>query len=166
MRFRKTSRGETKVVLRAGKEFGGDFKEIKEIFRDKVMVVSIGGRKEVFITTSTVYDVLEKMKMNPYFLGLYIGELKGKRFLLGLEGGSLLAPISTKKVIVGEAVEQLVLYGRDVFINSIHEAYPGMKKGDRCLILNRRGEFLAVGRVEEKIIKNLLDRGWYLRKGE
>lgn len=163
MRFRAVSRRERKVILRAGREFGGDF---EKVLQDRVSVVSLGERREVFITNKDTYEVLEKIKVNPYFLGLYLGEIRDKKFLLGLEGGSLLAPDSTRKVAVDDAVEQLVLYGRDVFINSIREAYPGMKKGDRCLIVNRRGEFLAVGRVEGKIIKNLLDRGWYLRKGE
>ncbi len=163
MKFRGPTARERKIILRAGREFGGDFERVLE---DRVLLVAVGGRREVFLTNPSTFGVLEKLKVNPYFTGLYIGEIRNEKFALGLEGGYLLAPSSRKRIVVGDSVEQLVLYGRDVFINSIREAYPGMKKGDRCLILNRRGEFLAVGKVEGKIIKNLIDRGWYLRKGE
>jgi 60S ribosome subunit biogenesis protein NIP7 len=163
MKFRCPTRGERRLIMRAGREFGGDFEAVLD---GKILLVSVGGRREVFVTNPSTYEVLERLKVNPYFTGLYIGEIRDGRFNLGLEGGYLLAPSSNRRIIVDDSVEQLVLYGRDVFINSIREAYPGMKKGQRCLILNRRGEFLAVGKVEGKIIKNLLDRGWYLRKGE
>jgi 60S ribosome subunit biogenesis protein NIP7 len=163
MRFRKLSKGGKKVLRSAGEDLLAD---TERLLKNRVLVVSIGGRKEVFAANRETYEVLQRLEVDPYFVGLYLGEIKNGRFLLGLEGGGLLAASCRKRIKVDEAVEQLVLYGRDVFINSIHEAYPGMRKGDRCLILNRRGEFLAVGRVEGKIIKNLLDRGWYLRKGE
>ncbi len=158
------------------KELGHEEKEILtgleayglepwEVLREKVLLVSHNGRREVFASNKDVAGVLHRMKHEPYFAGLYLGEIKKGKFLLGLEGGTLLARHADKTITVDDKVEQLVLYGRDVFINSILKyGYP-LKHGDKCLILNREGEFLAVGRFRDDIVENLLDKGWYLRKG-
>lgn len=43
-----------------------------------------------------------------------------------------------------------------------------LKVGDRVLIVNERDERVGIGKVRkgEVFIENLVDRGWYLRKGE
>lgn len=163
MRFRELSREERRILWRVEEEYRTD---LTRVLKDKALVVSCDGRREVFMVPRETLEVLGKLGVEPYFLGLYLGEIKKDRFFLSLEGGMLLARGCGKKVVVDQRVEQLVLYGRDIFINSVQEATPGLKEGDKCLILNEKGEFLAVGRVERRIIKNLLDRGWYLRKGE
>lgn len=163
MKFRELSEGEKKILEGLNKEYLAD---LDQALRGKALVVSHDGRREVFTTNKETLRVLRKMRVEPYFLGLYLGEIKGQRFILGLEGGTLITPSSKKRITVDDRVEQLVLYGRDVFINSVHKSDLRLKEGDKCLVLNREGEFLAIGRVRGRIVRNLLDKGWYLRKGE
>jgi ribosome biogenesis protein Nip4 len=163
MKFRELSKDERRILWSLEREY---LANVGRALKDKALLVSCNGRREVFITNKETLRVLRRLRVEPYFLGLYLGEIRSGRFFLGLEGGTLLAPGCRKRIIVDSKVEQLVLYGRDVFINSIHEAGSELKEGDKCLILNRGGEFLAIGRVERGIVKNLLDKGWYLRKGE
>lgn len=161
MRFEELSPEELRV-LEGLKEYGLD---PWEVLQDRVLLAAHNGRKEVFALNKEALDVLLRMKHEPYFAGLYLGEIKGGEFHLGLEGGALLAGHASKTITVDDKVEQLVLYGRDVFINSILKYGHPLEQGDKCLILNRNGEFLAVGRLRGNIVENLLDKGWYLRKG-
>ena len=59
------------------------------------------------------------MSKEPYCLGLLIGEIKHKKFELGLEGTTLIVSMAKKKATVDEKTEQLVLYGKDVFFKSV-----------------------------------------------
>lgn len=162
MKFGPLDTAERRAIERMNEEFGVN---IDEIIGDKTLLMSLEGRCEIFATTPQVVQVLEGLGRNPYSVGLYIGEIKGGRFFLGLEGASLIAPHTTKRVIVNENAEQLFLYGRDVFYNSIVD-FSACKRGDRCLIVNTKSELLGIGKVEKDMVKNLMDRGWYLRKGE
>ena len=122
----------------------------------------------VSIAPRKVIETLKRMKHEPYSAGLAIGELRRGGFKLGLEGAYIIAGRAKKYIKVNEKGEQLVLYGRDVFVNSVVEQ-GDIEKGEPCLILNTRGEALAIGRaVMEKdiFVENLQDRGMYLRKGE
>lgn len=162
MRFEELSSDGKRVLDKLRSEYGAD---PWEVLKDKVLFVSKNGRREVFASNKEVLGVLRRMKHEAYFVGLYLGEIKGRRFLLGLEGGSLLSKGAAKAITVDDKVEQLVLYGRDVFINSILKYRKPFEHG-KCLILNRKDEFLGIGRIKGNIIENLLDKGWYLRKGE
>jgi len=163
MKFRELTEDEKKILEGLSREYLAD---LGQALKGKALVVSHNGRREVFMTNKEALRVLHGMQVEPYFLGLYLGEIRGQRFILGLEGGTIITPFSRKRITVDDKVEQLVLYGRDVFINSIHRFDARLKEGDKCLIINREGEFLAIGRVRGRIVKNLLDKGWYLRKGE
>ena len=58
--------------------------------------------------------------------------------------------------------EVLFLYGRDIFLSSVLE----LKGGGRLAIFNRDREFLGIGSYGGgDIIKNVIDKGWYLREG-
>ncbi len=162
MRFKELS-PEERRVLEGLKEYGVD---PGTVLHDRVLLAAHNGRKEIFASNKKALHMLSRMKHEPYFAGLYLGEIKGGKFHLGLEGGTLLSRQASKTITVDDNVEKLVLYGRDVFINSILKYGHPLKQGDKCLILNKNGEFLAIGRLRGNIIENLLDKGWYLRKGE
>jgi len=162
MRFEELS-PEERMVLEELKEYGFD---PWTALHNRVLLAAHNGRREIFTLNNKALDVLLRMKHESYFAGLYLGEIKGDKFHLGLEGGTLLSKYASKTITVDDKVEQLVLYGRDVFINSILKYGHPLKQGDKCLILNKNSEFLAIGRLRGNIIENLLDKGWYLRKGE
>lgn len=164
MRVARASRSIARAVERGVAEYGAS---LRGLLRGRLLLVANNGRRAVSVAPRKVEEVLRRLKREPYCAGLEIGELKRGRFRLGLEGAYLIAGRARKYIKVNPKGEQLVLYGRDVFIGSVVEQGE-LKKGDPCLILNERGEALAIGRVEEGevFVANLRDRGMYLRKGE
>lgn len=162
MKFRQLNEEEHEILRSLNREFGAD---VDSVFRDRKLVVALGERKEVFVTNEDTLDVLGKMKKEPYSVGLFIGEMKKKKFMLSLEGATLISKHAKNKIFVGAKTEQLVLYGRDVFSTSILKSSE-LSEGDKCLVVNESDEVIAVGRVKKEIVENLIDRGWYLRKGE
>lgn len=141
-------------------------KEIEEIKKhisipkNKIILIGERKRKEVFITTPQVYGLLNKLKKEVYSVGVLIGEFRRGRFLLGLGGWYSLKI----RVVVNDKAEQLVLYGRDVFPKSIIHK-PELKFGEKCIIVNKKNEAIGIGKVDKDKIINLLDLGWYLRRG-
>ncbi|WP_457556191.1 hypothetical protein [Candidatus Pyrohabitans sp.] len=164
MRISPASKRERSIIEKGVEQYGSG---LKEVLRSRVLLVAKNGRRMVSVASPELAGVLRQMKHEPYCAGLEIGELKRGGFKLGLEGAYLIAGRAGKYVKVNRKGEQLVLYGRDVFIGSVVEQGE-LSRGDPCLILNERGEALAVGRVDggEVFVTNLRDRGMYLRKGE
>lgn len=162
LKFKRIVRKDYQAVVDAWLEFGID---LGAVLKDKVVLAAFGGRREIFITGKGTYKILDAMKKNPYFAGLFIGETKNGRFIPSLEGATLMAPHTKKKIVVNKKAEQLVLYGRDVLLKSVLDSPGGLSSGDTYLIVNERDELLGIGRIENDVIKNLMDRGWYLRKG-
>lgn len=150
MKFRKITKGEAEKI-----------REKLSIPKDKVILIGEAARREVFITTKEVYKTLKKIKKEPYTVGIIIGEFRRNKFFPSLEGVKF---AKYKKIYVNDKAEQLVLYGRDVFPNSIIKGEK-LKPEEKCIIANKKGEILAIGKVEKDKIKNIIDRGWYLRKG-
>jgi 60S ribosome subunit biogenesis protein NIP7 len=96
-----------------------------------------------------------------FSVGNVFGEIK-RKFRLSLEGFTLISPhITNNYAIVNEKGETLFLYGRDIFKESIIE----VKGSGRIAIFNKNREFLGIGLWDGKIIKNIKDKGWYLREG-
>jgi len=153
------------------KGFGREFRiPLQRVFKGRKLIVSEGKRKGVSAVSKGVRRTLSSLKRSPYYAGITLGEIEEGRFLLGLEGAHLIAPFTDRWIKVDERAEQLVLYGRDVFSKSVIETGTELENGARCLILNPQREAIAVGEIQgvEGRIRstNMLDRGWYLRKGE
>ncbi len=161
MKFRELNNEEWNIIKKFEKEFGIN---LNEIFKEELFLIS-SGRKEIFVLDKELYKIYKRINREIYCLGLFIGEIRGRNFHLSLELASIIEPYTRNKIIVNDKAEQLFLYGRDIFKESIIKEYKKFKLGERCLVLNRRREVLGIGRYEEKIVKNLIDRGWYLRKG-
>ena len=114
-------------------------------------------------------DVLKNLKLfkNIYGAGLIFGNLKKTdnriKFILSLEGMTLISKDIVKNyAVVNRKGEILFLYGRDIFMSSVLE----LKGGGRLAIFNLDREFLGIGNYGGgKIIKNVIDKGWYLREG-
>jgi ribosome biogenesis protein Nip4 len=151
----------------------------RSIAGDMEIVVASGKRTEVFLVPRTVLDVFEKtqIKRSPYCLGIYIGDLVKEDFLLSIEGATLCSPHTMRKVEVSDKGEQAVLYGRNITSAQVKDYSRIIHKGEKVIVVNRLKETIAVGKAlvdgdkfsatpKEKVVaENILDRGWYLRKG-
>jgi len=156
--MRKVNEEELEGIRQGFLRFGV---ELPEAFKGKELFVS---RQEVFLVAPQAAEILDTLA--PYCAGLSIGRFRGQKFLLGLEGAYLISREAKNKVVVDPRGEQLSLYGRDIFINSVLK-YPPLASGQECLIVNQNEEPLALGAFKggRVFVKNLKDRGWYLRKG-
>jgi ribosome biogenesis protein Nip4 len=112
--------------------------------------------------------------------GLFIGMFKGTQFNLSMEGASELAKrgaISRNWIVLSDVGEKSFLYGQDITKPMLQEVCPRGITHNRgiCIILNARGECIGMGKLEaqdprlvrvaddEVIVKNVVDRGVYLR---
>ncbi len=143
-------------------------------------VIGDGNWKEVFITNKTTATfVTDKKRISPYSIGLGIGEIKKNELLLTLSGGYFISPHTDKKAIINPEAEQLFLYMRDIYCKSIISIKKGLSREDKVLITNTSNDYLGLGKIlllisdfgdpkkkDEVAIKNIIDLGWYLRKGK
>ena len=167
--FRILTRQEKTIILREFNKWG-----IFNYLQDKILAVKEceNSIKYLFLIPS----VLEKFIFYPCtcFGGLPIGNLHKKKFLPSIPFFDVVAKYSNNflYVIVNSNGEKLILYGRDVFGNSIEYASPGIEENSIILILSKSKELLGVGRArfsttkikenEKVTINTLLDLGTYL----
>ncbi|NMC08644.1 MAG: hypothetical protein GYA24_25770 [Candidatus Lokiarchaeota archaeon] len=112
--------------------------------------------------------------------GLFLGMFKGNQFNLSIEGASELArsgTVARNWIKLGTDGEKSFLYGQDIKKAMLQEVCPRGITHDRgiCIILNARGECLGIGKLEAQdprlvrvsdedvLVKNIVDRGVYLR---
>ena len=103
-----------------------------------------------------------KKDMIPFLKGeVKAAGLKVKDSEISIEFAFKIAKNATKnKVIINEKGENLFLYGRDIFRKNIIRG--DMKKGKK-IVLNSKNECLGIGFWDGKILKNVKDRGMFLR---
>lgn len=145
--------------------------ELFDYFKNKDLLIREGKVKEIFLMTDHAKE--QALKQGPYLVGIKLGEMK-KQVSLDLEGAQIFAQnTSKKKIVVTDQAEALVLYGRDVFGQSITRHTNDFDENDIVLITNRHGDAIGIGRTRfnaDKIQKqgvtvtNIADRGWYLRE--
>lgn len=101
--------------------------------------------------------------------GLFLGESKDKEFKPSPAMMELISKNCDKKIFVDEKAEWLFLCGRDLFGKSIIRS--NVDSG-LVLIQNEHDENLGYGKIISKVdtktskvvVKNILDRGYYLRR--
>ena len=115
-----------------------------------------------------------------YSAGLYMGFIKNGNLLISLELLDFLKQqgfeIKIKKVTVNESGERSVLYGNDLSYKMVLSLPPNFKTGDEVLIVNKQDEILGLGTLnlnkedilllnsKANVVKNIIDKGYYLRK--
>ena len=143
------------------------------------IILATGKRIELFLVTDELISVFTKIqgKRNPYCLGVYFGDLLNNELLLSIEGATLCSPHTNQKVVVSDKGEQAVLYGRDIQRSFVRKFPLLIVRSQKVIITNDLGEVLALGSAlvsgeefngapeNSLIVKNIIDRGWYLRKG-
>jgi 60S ribosome subunit biogenesis protein NIP7 len=121
-------------------------------------LIRIKGR--VFLVPPDVYAVLKKSgREGVYAAGTDMGGLDNGEFELSISGVDVIAGFSDEKIMITEEGEKLFTYGRDVFLPNIVEgATPGEK-----IVINERGEVIGLGNFTGEMLKNVVDKGFYLR---
>ena len=169
--FRELTKQETTIIRREFNKWG-----LYNYIHDKEFVIKANqsnNNKDLFIIPIDLKDFI----YYPYccYGGLQIGVLKNKKFFPSITFFTIVAKHSNSflYVIVDSITENLVLYGKDVFGDSIIYASPDIKQNSLIFILNKHKEFLGIGksrfqttRINEKgkvTISTLFDLGLYLR---
>jgi 60S ribosome subunit biogenesis protein NIP7 len=150
-----------------------------EFFKDKALMIQKDDEKKVVVVclvTDKIEELMMIHMMQPFSLGLAIGELK-KQFLPSIAGADLFARYGKRNkfyIVVGEKAENLVLYGRDIMGESIVEASDALGENELVIVLNTASEAIAVGRTrfagkslfqEGRVTVTIIaDAGYYLRE--
>ncbi|HIQ03279.1 MAG TPA: hypothetical protein EYH40_02540 [Desulfurococcales archaeon] len=141
---------------------------------------------EAFLVNNELKELLSIMKkiniQNPFSIGLFVGTIIENKsniaFKVGLDLMEYLAQqLRRNIVIVSDDAAKLFLYGRDILLNSIIKILPPISY--LTVIANKELEILGIAKplvnLETFIregrrgnivaLKNVVDKGWYLRKG-
>ncbi|MEA3429763.1 MAG: hypothetical protein U9R08_00670 [Nanoarchaeota archaeon] len=125
--------------------------------------------KEFFLINKGLQEFESKIDLDPFASGLFLGKQRGKIFRPTPALLDLIAKQSTKKVFINDKAEWLFICENDVFGKSIIKAN---KRRGLCLVQNRIDENLGYGKfvapldkrnLDKMVIKNILDKGEYLR---
>ena len=155
-------------------------KNIKELYDENKFIVGEGNWRELFIVNPMTFNILiTNENISPYSVGLGFGEYKKSGLLLSLGGGEIISDKTEKIAIIKDEAEQVFLHKRDIYSKSIETIATNVNIGDKVIIQNTKREFLGVGKLEQILdeiikkkdsrnvaLKNVLDLGWYLRKGK
>lgn len=168
--FREPTREENTIIRREFNRWG-----IFNYIKDKIFVIkdSQNNNKELFVIPLNLKNFI----YCPYscYGGLPIGILQKKKFLPSITFFGIVAKYgkSFLYVIVDCNAEKLILYGKDIFGDSIIFASPDIQENSLILILNKSKEFLGIGRsrfeatrIKENgrvTVNTILDLGIYLR---
>lgn len=123
------------------------------------VLVRIG--KKVFLVKKEVLKVareLAKQGVVPYAVGTEIGTFL-KEFEPSIGVADVIGMYTNAKTVINEEGEKLFSYGRDVFVQNVVK---GKKEGTR-IVVNERKEVLGIGVFDGKMVKNVIDKGFYLR---
>ena len=154
--------------------------DIIDLQKEFEFIVGEGNWKEVYIVNKQTMNLLRNNNnVKPFSVGLGIGEIKGNELLISISGAMILAEQSKKKITISSKAEQLFLYKRNVLAKSIRTISFEYDLNDKALIMNEKGDCLGIGKMlltsndlenkemyEKEAIRNLMDLGWYLRKGK
>lgn len=101
--------------------------------------------------------ILQKEGVTPYALGVEIGRVY-KGFLPSIELADVMCELTDAKSVINEEGEKLFSYGRDVFLQNIVTGGEGYQ-----IVVNEQGEVLGLGFFDGEMLKNVIDKGFYLR---
>ena len=115
-----------------------------------------------------VEGIGKKTGMQPFSAGLFLGEEVSKRFKPSIALLDIIGAKTDLWVIIDDKAEWLFLCGRDVFAASVVKS--NVKHGI-AIVMNSKREVLGFGLVDDRVrraedimVKNIIDRGDYLRR--
>jgi len=114
--------------------------------------------KRYYQATPELVKIKEHITKDPYCIGLPLGEQKSTFY----PTVALLDLIKAKQVtVINKKSAWLFLCDRDVFQESVEEA---PTKDGITIVENELGEVLGFGEFKNNKVRNLLDRGDFLRR--
>ncbi|MFX1295343.1 MAG: NIP7 N-terminal domain-related protein [Promethearchaeota archaeon] len=157
-----------------------NLKDFESLVAPFEIIVGEGRWKEILLISEQMVKVFRNIKKyrNPYFMGIFFGDIKKNKFKISLEGITLISNYVEEKTVLTDSGEKKVLYGRNLTKQDLLHIPTRIKKNKLSILTNKNGEVLALGEylVEREkintlngnteIIKNIIDKGWYLRKGK
>ena len=153
--------------------------------RRSLLYVSIFGNKDgnlIYLITEEVNNVLKRFQQTVHIIsaGIYLGFIIRGKFFLSLEGAEILLKeelVPEQRFIkVNKEGEKAILYGNQIEKRMILDSSSNLKKNSLILIFNQLNELIALGNVvvelenfeifneRDILIKNLVDKGYYLRR--
>jgi len=115
--------------------------------------------KDVYKIEKKMTDVIDKIDLELKYGGVLLGRYYKKKFYASL--GILDYLECETKIIIDDKAEWLFLCGKDIFLESIKKK---TGKGRYALIFNLRKEILGIGKVQKDQVKNIMDKGDFLRR--
>lgn len=179
IRFRLSTHEELKFIQNAIDNLFGE-KIADKFIQNKHLIIGEGKWKEIFLVSDKMIKILEAIadKKQPYSLGMQIGELdKNKKFKLSLEAVFEIVKYTTHLIKLTAKGAQTILYGRNISFSQVDKICYNAKEGDYTILLDENGFPIGLGKILHDLakmqlnrfkicIKNIIDLGWYLRKGE
>lgn len=144
-----------------------EFVSLFDVSIDDSNIISVG--RNYYYAEESLRNIVEKINRDVFSIGLFLGSRQGKVFypssafidLLSKSEGS-----EKKKIYVNEQGERLFLYGKNILMESIINSN-NLDNG-YVFVQNIHDENLGYGLFQKQgkdlIVKNLLDKGYYLRK--
>jgi ribosome biogenesis protein Nip4 len=153
-----------------------DVSIFRKITNSNKFVITEGNKIEYYLVSNQIFGTYKKLKeiRNPYHVGIYFGRIKKDEFAISLNGIQIINDLTTKKIQLNHKGEVKFIYGKNINDKHIQKIYADFKIEDLMIIVNSLGEPLGLGKAITRIkqksnknirIKNMLDLGWYLRKG-
>jgi ribosome biogenesis protein Nip4 len=145
---------------------------INRLLEKNHLLLGKGRRTEVFVVSPPLLKLYEQVQpKHPYFIGLFLGELKKGELLPSLH---VLHYLSNNinpaaKIVTTPNGEQRFLYGRSLESHEFVSHDLSSKELKPIIVVNDKKEGLGFGHLGKsgaKVhVKHRLDLGWYLRRG-
>ena len=152
--------------------------------RALLFVSKFGNKDEnlIYLITEEINKVLKRFQQTIDIIsaGIYLGFIVRGKFFLSLEGAEILLKeelVPEQRFIkVNKEGEKAILYGNQIEKKMILDPSSNLKKNSLILIFNQLNELIALGNVvvelenfeifneRDILIKNLVDKGYYLRR--
>lgn len=136
-----------------------EIKKFVSQFSDKQILNIEKIERKYFLVDEEQKKLSKEIGRNPFSSGIFLGEQK-KRFEPSPALIDMIASLSDRKVFINKEAEWLFLCGRDVFEQNIVKK--NVKEGI-VLVQNEEDENLGYGKLINNGVKNILDKGVYLR---
>jgi ribosome biogenesis protein Nip4 len=131
---------------------------VRQFIDQNIEHVRIGNA--FFSASDELLSLQKRIPYEPFAVGIFLGEAKGKQFFPSSALIDLVAHLSSRKVFVDDKAEWLFLCGRDMFGTSVTRA--NVQEG-HVLVQNQHDENLGYGKFSGGKIRHMLDKGEYLR---
>ncbi|MHA1467050.1 MAG: hypothetical protein ACTSP6_03110 [Promethearchaeota archaeon] len=136
----------------------------------------------IYLVPNNLIEIINRFEseISISSLGVYFGFIKKNQFLLSLEGAEFLNKLNAfpekHHIVVNNEGEKSILYGNHIITKFLHKTPKLLEKNAFVLILNESNELISIGysqvdfdlicklKPKDIIVKNLKDKGYYLRK--